>query len=156
MYYTKCYQENILYTDDCFYFIDYLININKDQSLSIPHSLPSLLSGKPAPAHFVTSSAIVLNLLTMPQQRHYQSLLDKSPSPSSSLVSSPAHPKSGSISSYSSLPSQRQYSTISETPSERSLESRISARPYPDDAAYGKGGLLGLADCMSSKQKAKS
>ena len=34
------------------------------------------------------------------------------------------------------------------------MDGRYSARPlYPDDAAYSKGGLLGLTDCMSSKQR---
>lgn len=117
----------------------------------------SLHLGRLAPSHFVSSSVIVQNSLTIPQRKHGQQsqpLLEKSPSPSSSLVASSATQSS------SSSPwdvTQRKRSTSSEALSERSLDSRISSRHlYPDDAAFGKGGLLGLADCMSSKQKTKS
>ena len=106
-------------------------------------------TGRPVPGYLLaTSSAIVLNSFTHSPQHQYQTSTKKSPSPSSSLP----RPKSGSLTSSSSPSwsgSQRHQSLVSEA---TSVDSRYSGRLYPDDATYGKGGLLGLTDCMSSKQ----
>lgn len=41
--------------------------------------------------------------------------------------------------------------SVSSDMSEYSIDSRISTHIYPEDALYPRTGLLGLADCMSSK-----
>ena len=104
---------------------------------------------------------------TIPQSRKYsgQEPLINPPSPEVPETQKPEETgELDEVDLFGSVPqgssSVRSSSTIrstnSTTFSESSVESRISTRLCPEDATYPRGGLLGLADCMSSRGKNKS
>ena len=131
--------------------------------------------GRPLPAQFQTSFSHTptRKSFTIPQtrrhhHRHHQ-LLQEEPLVTPALVikdDTPPPPRTSTETSNSSPSShnaqdnhvnahspQLTIRSVSSAISEYSVDSRISSHIYPDDAHYPRGGLLGLADCMSNRSK---
>ena len=131
-----------------------------------------LLLGHPLPHRFQTSPFVhtsrIRKSFTIPQPRKFscqEPLIISStpPSPEITLEQETIEDEqevdfflAASSSSIPTLRSATIKSTNSTTFSESSVESRISSRLCPEDATYpSRGGLFGLADCMSSRSKNK-
>ena len=130
------------------------------------------LTGRPVPLHFQSSfnqhGSTQRKSFTIPQTRNrhrHHSNQDEpllSPTTSTPVIKDDTPPppvqsqttvhSNDSFRSYTTSNSQ---ATIRSTSSEYSVDSRISSRQVPDDAMYPKGGIFGLADCMSTRSKEK-